>query len=766
MKKNLLSGFFLFTVIFVLGQSSDHLDGPKENIHLHLNKTTFLQGERLWFKAYIQDQNTKLPSLGTTNLHVGIYGDNGEEVKRKLLYVENGMAQGDFGIDSTLVDSEYTVLAWTNYMRNFKELEPFRQRIRILRDGREAETGEVDMKIFVFPEGGQLIAGAHNTMGFLVDNGLDQGVKVDNLELVAGSGNVIRRKIATNRLGMGKIGFFVHADSTYYLQRQGLNGQLLRQKLPLAKKEQFGIKIDNKETDRVRIEMIGSEALFTARDGEIFSIAVYQDEFIGFENFEVNMDRPVIWFPRLEMPYGALTAVLFDKDLKPIAHRMFFNHQTDFAANNLEVDYCLTPQGDSIQIDLILPKGVGQISNVSLSALPMSSTANNPNNSIISSFMLGPHTEKGFRDGYYFLAEDRQRRYELDIRLLIEGWGKYDWDSRKWEQKRLEFEMENGILIRGKIIDDNLKYGNQLMLHTDLSKSMEYVDLESGGSFGHNMNLFVGDSISFSLIGSDGNLRRSKVDFTLQEDKKGYTDLGYWLKPETLPSGQDGRGEPIFDQSLNLDGQTITLNEVIVSDKRISNKIMDLSPTTMGRLIGDEEIQKHKSLVKFLSGLGFGVNPVGGGFLGVAIMKYGQTISVPIYLEGLSVDANEIMGIALKDVKYVTYSKTPPGAFVSIALNENYVSPERRNQFIKFAIDKGYARPIKYFTPNYPDYSSNIFKTYGALDWQPNVVVGNEIPTSIAVPISGQNGIQLFIEGVVSDGSLVSQQEVLQIHSD
>ncbi|MEM1258632.1 MAG: hypothetical protein AAGH81_08890, partial [Bacteroidota bacterium] len=93
----------------------------------------------------------------------------------------------------------------------------------------------------------------------------------------------------------------------------------------------------------------------------------------------------------------------------------------------------------------------------------------------------------------------------------------------------------------------------------------------------------------------------------------------------------------------------------------------------------------------------------------------------------------------------------------------NYVSPERRNQFIKFAIEKGYAQPQNYFAPNYPDYSDRIFITYGALDWQPNVVVGHEIPTSIAIPNHGQKGIQLFIEGIVSDGSLVSQKEVVQI---
>ncbi|MEM8928896.1 MAG: hypothetical protein AAGC45_11880, partial [Bacteroidota bacterium] len=86
MQRKLLSTVFLLHMILAFGQGESapaDFMGPKENVHLHLNKTTFLQGERLWFKAYVRDQNTKLPSLETTNLHVGIYAGDGEEVKRK-----------------------------------------------------------------------------------------------------------------------------------------------------------------------------------------------------------------------------------------------------------------------------------------------------------------------------------------------------------------------------------------------------------------------------------------------------------------------------------------------------------------------------------------------------------------------------------------------------------------------------------------------------------------------------------------------------------
>ncbi|MEM1257544.1 MAG: hypothetical protein AAGH81_03365, partial [Bacteroidota bacterium] len=707
MKKNLLLSFFFFTIILVTGQQSDPLDGPKENVHLHLNKTTFLQGERLWFKAYVMDQNTKLPAMETTNLHVGIYAGDGEEVKRKLLYVENGMAQGDFGIDSTLVDTQYTVLAWTNYMRNFKELEPFRQRIRIVRDGTEEETREVNMKISVYPEGGQLIAGTYNNLGILVDNGLGQGVKVNNLELVDEVGTVLRKKIATNKFGMGKVGFDVKAETSYYLQRKGADGELIRQRLPLSVNKQFGIYIDNREDDKVLIGMMGSEALFKAKDGEMFSLAVYQDEFIGFENFEVNMDKPVLWFDRNQMPRGIVTAVLFDTDLRPVSHRMFFNHREDMSKGTVEIDHCLTAWGDSLQIDLTFPEDVGQIANLSVSVLPMDSGASRPDHSILSSFMVKPYVEMHLGDGYFFEVDDRQRRYELDKRLLIEGWGKYNWDSRKWEEVKLEFELENGIPFSGSVADADLRNEYELALFIGLSKTLDYIDLKSDASFEFSAPLFEADSISFSLIGAGGSLRKPIMEWQVDMPFVEESAIRPWLNGSIRETQMNFDDEIPLDGPLDLDKQTIDLDEVTVFEKRFKSKIIDFSPTTLGRAIGDEEIERHKSLVNFLAGLGFGIGSNGGTFN----LYKGVTV-VPLYVEGLLVEANEILGIALKNVKLVTYSKT----FVSVVLNQNYVSPERRNQFIKFAIEKGYAQPQNYFAPNYPDYSDRIFITYGALD--------------------------------------------------
>ena len=47
-----------------------------------------------------------------------------------MFFVNNGITYGDFKIDSTFVEDSYTLMAWTNYMKNFEVATPFFKRSR------------------------------------------------------------------------------------------------------------------------------------------------------------------------------------------------------------------------------------------------------------------------------------------------------------------------------------------------------------------------------------------------------------------------------------------------------------------------------------------------------------------------------------------------------------------------------------------------------------------------------------------------------------
>ncbi|MEO0573341.1 MAG: hypothetical protein AAF039_16675, partial [Bacteroidota bacterium] len=649
-------------------------------------------------------------------------------------------------------------------MRNFKDLEPFRQRIRMLRDGMEGETGEVNMTISVFPEGGHLIAGAYNNIGILVDNGLGQGVKVDNLELVDETGKVIRSNITTNLFGMGKTGFVVENQKKYFLQRKRPDGSLVQTEIPEAVEGWLGLRIDNNGKDQVLLTLLASEETFSKKEGDVHTIALYQDDFIHLEDITVNADEPVLSMDRKELPHGVLTAVLFDLELRPISHRMFFNHLEDGKVlQALEIEHCFSEFGDSLQVDLIVPKGVENAIAISLSALPRASVAYNPDQSIASSFLIRPYVKNPYQDHYFLEGQDRRKRYELDNRLLIEGWGRYDWDSRKQQEVTLAFEMETGIPFKGKILDADLNEESQVSLIAELSAAMGFEELDGDKTFSGNMQLFAGDSLGVSLISKKSKLRKPQAELAFYNNMdglNGYVKMGAKVmkREEVMDLEMD------VEEPLNLSDRIIALEEVTVVEKVQKTNRTEmfvprgtLLPISEGRIIGDKEIKRFGSVISYLYKLGYHRS----------IGKDSEGFDVDILLspksnQRVAVDET-LLNLPLSRVQAI-YHDVDKKVYVSIVLRSSpYERTEDRNKFLKFAITNGYARPQDYFTPNYRDYEGMVFKNYATLGWKANIPVNSELPISISIPIKTQREVVLYLEGMTGEGQLVALSKVLNL---
>jgi len=61
-----------------------YFDALRESVFLHLNKTAFIPGEEVWFKAYVYDRKNHKPFIETTNLNVAIYDSVGDFLANNL----------------------------------------------------------------------------------------------------------------------------------------------------------------------------------------------------------------------------------------------------------------------------------------------------------------------------------------------------------------------------------------------------------------------------------------------------------------------------------------------------------------------------------------------------------------------------------------------------------------------------------------------------------------------------------------------------------
>jgi hypothetical protein len=104
---------------------------PSEKIYLHLDRTTYLTGDTIWFKGYSWYGYEQTPDTVSRIMYVDLLDQNGKiKLSRKLLIGE-GTSAGDFCLDTTIVPGNYIIRAYTRWMQNMNTGEPFYQNIKV-----------------------------------------------------------------------------------------------------------------------------------------------------------------------------------------------------------------------------------------------------------------------------------------------------------------------------------------------------------------------------------------------------------------------------------------------------------------------------------------------------------------------------------------------------------------------------------------------------------------------------------------------------------
>jgi hypothetical protein len=156
----------------------------REIINLHLNTTFFLAGETLLFKVHClnADDSAKQSSLSSV-AYIELVGEDGRPAAQLKVVLKNGVGSGDFFFGEKFASGNYTLMAYTKWMRNFSQADFFRCNVTVLNP-------EIRSYTFGKSEGKELSereASSSATAGVVINfdkKGYDKRSKV-SLEVVA-----------------------------------------------------------------------------------------------------------------------------------------------------------------------------------------------------------------------------------------------------------------------------------------------------------------------------------------------------------------------------------------------------------------------------------------------------------------------------------------------------------------------------------------------------------------------------------------------------
>lgn len=92
---------------------------PWEDIYVHTDREEYISGEHMWFKVYLVDRQSGLSTSHSTLVYFELLDFDHHPVVRERIRIENGSGPGHIILPDTLKSGNYSIRAYTNWMKNF-----------------------------------------------------------------------------------------------------------------------------------------------------------------------------------------------------------------------------------------------------------------------------------------------------------------------------------------------------------------------------------------------------------------------------------------------------------------------------------------------------------------------------------------------------------------------------------------------------------------------------------------------------------------------
>ena len=745
----------------------------QQKIYLHSDKNVYLAGETIWMKAYLMDASSLLSDTMSKEIYVDLIDFNNQQVRSIILRNQNGFGYGDFLLGDTLIEGNYQLRCYTNWMRNFDndfffnktitiknpnyEHVVTRERLKMLKSyNRKFNRLEDDKTVHFFPEGGNLVAGFNNRVAFKAENNLGLSVNVHGVLLDDKKNQITTFESIHN--GMGVFEFNPEAGKKYFAEISYVNGKPEKIPLPQVMNNGFVMSAEPLE-DNIKVTIRSNRP---SSADIVFNEVIVIAQSRGIVQFEAKKeikDGPlVLTIPKKSFPAGIVQITLFDGRNEPQCERLVFikpRYDTEYRSLNLVQG----KKDDSIFYTIKLNKPHGFPANANLSmAVTESDTANIAEN--ISTHLLLTSDLKGRVENpsFYFEKDEPNAEKYLDLVMLTNGWRRFIWKDLLADKfPPVQYSLSEGLSIDGKITRDHFEipipnskvrlsilnsYNDEFETTTDRRGRFVFKDLNYEDSIdvkieafkpsgGKGVQIVLGDTV-IPLISTKTYPVAQKVDFSRRSVKLNN-------RRETIAFNKNYK---VPEPDIEVPKIHNTPNDVIT--------------------VGDDAAE-YSNILQYMTGRVAGVNITGNSVIirGISTV-YGSTD--PLYLlDGVPIDVSTVTSINPSDIAYIEVLKGPDASIYGVrGANGVIALYSKRGKFMKRGVIEfgmlGYYKAREFYVPNYNswNYKPNSYNVPRTMYWKPRLIP--DAAGIITVRFKNRLNISnytVIIEGITSKGELV-----------
>ena len=430
---------------------------PQEKLHLHTDKDSYIAGDTIWLRAHCADAATHRPVAASRYVYVELRDDRGSLVRRIKLLSRDSVYSGYLPTQSLERFGDYSLTAYTLYMRNqgpdyfFKKpltIWPYRESRRTQRNTSVRKVSDFDVSFF--PEGGYLIDGYDCCVAFKALG--DDGGSVEVTGVLKNDREEVVDTLRTLHGGMGCLRFTPHTGERYYAECTMEGGKTERFDLPASNNLACVLRVLHTERDFTVMVQSGRPLPKGLR-----LLVHCRGNLCYFR--EWNDDLPSLIFKRDKLPGGVLQILLLDKAGNALSERLVFNRGEELATTDMQVRGSLKQRTKvTLAVTATDPDGGPAAGDFSIAVTDRAAVPSAMSGSIYSTLLLTSELRGTIETpDWYFEGRDAARVAALDALLLTQGWRRYDVpELMKKEYVEPQYPLEVGQEITGRISKSGL----------------------------------------------------------------------------------------------------------------------------------------------------------------------------------------------------------------------------------------------------------------------------------------------------------------------
>ncbi|AWH73909.1 hypothetical protein DCS32_06995 [Dokdonia sp. Dokd-P16] len=775
---------------------SNYFELPRESIFLHLNKTTYITGEDIYFKAYIYNRQTGKPFSETTNLIVGIYNSLGNQVIKKQFISSNGFGNGHFELDSSFQSGSYYIKASTNWMKNFYEDDSFQQKITIYNGSVSKDISNTSSvkKIEFTPEGGSLVNDVSNNVAIRVSD--EHGYsKPFTKGIIKDQYGYHLTTFTPGKNNIAVVTFSPRATFEYSLEIEYEDGSKQLQKIAPPKKNAVGLAIASHSKNKIAITLRLDKKTSTSITNDTLLLLIHRDGMA--KKIDLTIPKDVNYasylFDKSQLQQGVNIFSLFHDSNEPIAERIYFN--TDgIKYEEIQKPTITKTQTDSLLISLS-KKTSNSLSNLSISVLPFETISNTPSQNILSAFYLKPYLKNQTISYNRYFSKNIIDSLELDALLISQGQSRYLWKRILNNPPKKTYTFSQGVSIKGTL-NKKLRSNEQLFLHAGATYPAQTLKLEKGDFTLPLIFPETEQALQFSIISGRGKLTKPSLSI-LSSDilEKDFITETY---NKTYSFSNEAKILPIVSNFDDIE----QLNEVILTGKKkvsyeSSNPLVPSFLKNKVTVVTEDLVFKQPSFLDIIRSRGYTVRED---------LQFASTTRVQIRVRtqqsfGLGsggserafpqpviyfndvklIDFDILTGLRTEDLESFYFQRNGAsegvngtGGVIRIYTRRNLNKPiksdskneiSNMSEVFAYPIKKGFEKEKKFIQPDYSTYDSKAFTNFGVIHWEPELILDGKKSSSFNIKDTSVKKLMVHIEGMTLDGLLISTIKTLNLHN-